>query len=426
MGKKKVIVIGCGGRGMGYSTIMKESHSDYFEIVGIAEPVKSRREYTKNLFNTPDEMCFESWEPLLEKAKFADVCLIATQDRDHYAPAMKAIEKGYNLLLEKPVAVTPEECRDIQKAAEEKGVFVLVCHVLRFTRFFRTIKYVIDSGKIGKVKSIQHAECVGDLHYSHSYVRGNWQNSDDSSCMILAKSCHDADILAWLVGEKCTAVQSFGSLSYFKPENAPEGSPERCMDGGCPIADTCRYNAVKVYAESEGNWWHNWFTTAATKEVNPTKEQIWNTLKTTDYGKCVFKCNNNVVDHQVVNMRFGDDIYADFNMTAFNSGGRFIRIMGTKGEIEARMDSTKVVVFNFETGQYIDYGKVENVDQTVVGGHGGGDDGIITSLRNYLDGNPDNSICSIKESCDNHMICFAAEESRLNNGKTIYMDKYYK
>ena len=161
----------------------------------------------------------------------ADVAAICTMDDMHTEPALKAIELGYNLLLEKPVAPTPEECREMQHAAEEKGVFVLVCHVLRFTKFFIALKNIIDSGEIGEVMNIQHIEGVGDVHQSHSFVRGNWGNSDESSCMILQKTCHDMDILAWLIGKKCTAVQSFGSLSYFTRENAPEGAPERCIEG---------------------------------------------------------------------------------------------------------------------------------------------------------------------------------------------------
>lgn len=201
MSRKKVIVIGCGSRGMTYTDIMKNDFNDDFEVVAAAEPVADRRSYVMNKHSIPEEMCFESWEPIFEREKFADVVIIATMDRDHFAPAMAAIDKGYDLLLEKPVAPTPEQCRIIQRAAEQKGVFVLVCHVLRFTRFFIALKNIIDSGEIGRVMNIQHIEGVGDVHQSHSFVRGNWGNSDKSSCMILQKTCHDMDILAWLIGK---------------------------------------------------------------------------------------------------------------------------------------------------------------------------------------------------------------------------------
>lgn len=421
MSKKKVIVIGCGGRGKTYSDIMHDQFGENFEIVAVAEPVDARRNYMKEKHGIDEAMCFTTWEPLLELPKFADIAVIATMDRDHYGPAMAAIEKGYDLLLEKPIAPTPEECRAIQHAAEEKGVFVLVCHVLRFTKFFIALKNIIDSGEIGKVMNIQHIEGVGDVHQSHSFVRGNWGNSDESSCMILQKTCHDMDILAWLVGKECTEVHSFGSLSYFTKENAPEGSPERCIEG-CPHADTCPYNAVKLYVDDKGDW----FRCAATKEIHPTDEQVIDAMWNTQYGKCVYKCNNNVVDHQTVNLKFGDDVYVDFAMSAFTRGGRVLRIMGTKGEITAAMDGNKIEVFSFITRQT----RVHDCDavatgEMITGGHGGGDEGIIFALRNFLNGDISKSICSVRESCDNHMISFAAEESRLT-GKSVKLNEFEK
>ena len=425
--KKKVILIGAGGRGMGYTNIMAREFPDDFEVVAVAEPIDDRRNYVKNKHNIPDEFCFTTWEPLLELPKMADVALIATMDRDHFAPAMAAIEKGYDLLLEKPVAPTPEECRAIQDAAEKKGVFVLICHVLRYTNFFRAIKNIIDSGEIGKVMNIQHIEGVGNVHQSHSFVRGNWGNSKSASFMLLQKSCHDMDILAWLVGKPCTAVQSFGELSYFKEENAPEGAPARCIDG-CPHADTCPYNAVKLYLEASNNTGHGgWFRTAATKLIAPTDADVEKALRTTEYGKCVFRCNNDVVDHQVVNARFGDDVYVSFTMSAFNLGGRRLRVMGTKGEIEANAENNSITVYNLETKKSREHDcNSALAGSTIVSGHGGGDQGIIASLKDLLDGISNKSICSIGESCDNHMIAFAAEESRLNGGKLVLMDEFMK
>ena len=422
MAKRKVIAIGCGGRGKTYTDVMADHFSDDFEVVAVAEPVDDRRNYMKQKHNLPDDMCFSTWEPLLKLPKFADIAVIATMDRDHYAPAMAAIEKGYDLLLEKPIAPTPKECREIQKAAEEKGVFVLVCHVLRFTKFFIALKNIIDSGEIGKVMNIQHIEGVGDIHQSHSFVRGNWGNSDESSCMILQKTCHDMDILAWLIGKKCTSVQSFGSLSYFTRENAPDGAPERCIEG-CPHADTCPYNAVKLYVEDKSDW----FRGSSTKLLHPTDEQVIEAMWNTQYGKCVFKCNNNVVDHQTVNMKFGDDVYVDFAMSAFTRGGRVIRIMGTKGEINATMSGEKIEVFNFITRKSRMHDcNSSATGEDITGGHGGGDTGIIYALRELLNGNPSKSICSVGESADNHMISFAAEQSRLEGGRLIEMETFEK
>ena len=425
--KKKVLLIGAGGRGMGYTNIMANEFPNDFEVVAVAEPLDDRRNYIKSKHNIPDEFCFTTWEPLLALPKMADVALIATMDRDHFAPAMAAIEKGYDLLLEKPVAPTPEECRAIERAATEKGVFVLICHVLRYTNFYRAIKGIIDSGEIGRVMNIQHIEGVGNIHQSHSFVRGNWGNSQRSSFMLLQKSCHDMDILAWLVGKKCTAVQSFGSLSYFTEKNAPAGAPARCIDG-CPHADTCAYNAVKLYLEESNDTGRGrWHRTAATKLINPTDSDVEHVLRTTEYGKCVYKCNNDVVDHQIVNLQFEDDIIISFTMSAFNLGGRRMRIMGTKGEIEAFAENNKITVYSLENGKSREHDcNSALAGDTIVSGHGGGDQGIIKALKDLLEGLENKSVCPICESCDNHMIAFAAEESRLAGGKLIMMDEFMK
>ncbi|MBQ4119106.1 MAG: Gfo/Idh/MocA family oxidoreductase [Clostridia bacterium] len=422
MQKKKVIVIGCGSRGKTYTDIMKSNFKDDFEVVACAEPIADRRNYIQKTHSIPHDMCFESWEPIFEREKFADLVIIATMDRDHLAPAMAAIEKGYNLLLEKPVAATPEECRMIQKAAEKKGVFVLVCHVLRYTRFFIALKNIIDSGEIGKVMNIQAIESVGDVHQTHSFVRGNWGNSEKSSCMILQKTCHDMDILAWLIGKKCTEVHSFGSLSYFKKENAPKGSPEYCYEG-CPVGDSCPYNAEKVYVDMKYGG-EGWLDFVATEKVFPTKDDCINAIKNSPYGRCVFKCDNNVVDHQTVNLKFGDDVYVDFAMSAFTEGGRVLRIMGTQGEINAKMNGDQIEIFNFLTRNTRNYDfDSAATDEAITGGHGGGDTGIIYALRDLMNGKVSNSVCEIGESCDNHMISFAAEESRLT-GKAINIKEF--
>ena len=417
--KKKLILIGAGSRGKCY-TERAFSVEDYFEVVAVAEPIENRRNYIKERHGLADNMCFATWEPLLAMPKMADVAIIATMDRDHIAPALVAIEKGYNLLLEKPAGATPEECREIQRAAEKAGVFVLVCHVLRYTKFFKTLKKIIDSGEIGDIMNIQHIECVGNVHQSHSFVRGNWRNSDESTPMILQKTCHDMDILAWLIGKKCTRVQSFGSLRHFTRENAPKDAPDYCVEN-CPHLDSCPYSAIKLYYDAKDN---SWFRTTSTKQVNPTDEDVMRAISTTDYGKCVYKCSNNVVDHQVVNLEFEDGVLVSFTMSAFNKGGRSIRIMGTKGEISAAMNDPIIRIYSFGTKETreIDLDSV-NTDDTIVGGHGGGDVGIMFALRDMLEGIPNPSVCDIKESCDNHLISFAAEESRLT-GKVIDMKEY--
>lgn len=418
---KKIIVIGAGGRGTTYAEIAAKMNGE-FTVVAVAEPVDARRNHLKELYNIPEDMCQSSWEDILSRPKFADLVIIATMDRDHYGPAMAAIDKGYNILLEKPMSATPAECCEIERAATKKGVFVLVCHVLRFTSFFCAIKKLIDDGTLGEVIHIQHAEWVGNLHQAHSFVRGNWRNSEESSCMILQKTCHDMDILQWLLGKECKRVHSFGSLSYFKKENMPEGAAARCLE--CKYVDNCDYSAPRFYYNRDE---FKTFIENATRRTNPTDEHIDEMLRTTDYGRCVFDCPNNVVDHQTVNLEFEGGATVSFSMCAFNEGGRFLRIMGTKGELIGSMKDNFVTVFDFATrkSEKIYFSDVVG-DESIAGGHGGGDTGIMNAVLARLNGEVNNkSICTLKETCRNHLISFAAEESRIS-GKVIDFEEYEK
>lgn len=419
MKKLNVILIGAGSRGKIYTDHMVDER---FHVVAVAEPVKEQRDYVKKLHGIPDEMCFESWEELLSLPKFADVAIITTSDSLHYEPAMKAIALGYNLLLEKPVAPTYKECKEIADFAKEKNAKVLVCHVLRYTPFFRKIKDFINNGALGDVLSVHHSECVGNVHQSHSFVRGNWGNEKKSSNMLLAKSCHDMDILQWLVGSRCKQVSSFGSLSFFKKENAPEGAPEYCIEG-CPYADTCYYNAVKLYLEDEEN---DWFRNACTKKVKPSNAAVEEAIRTTQYGKCVYKCDNDVVDHQVVNIEYENGAVASFNMCAFNQGGRYIRIMGTNGEIYGDMEGNMIDYYSFATREHTLINPLdEKLSGDITGGHGGGDKGLVDILYKYIVEDYDGDMLSeIGISVENHATAFAAEKARVEN-RVISMKEFY-
>ncbi len=419
MKKCKLILIGAGDRGTTYADLGAENCPE-MELVAVADPDPIRRNYIKEKFKLPDSACYEDWRQILALPKLADAAIIATQDQMHYEPAMRAIELGYHLLLEKPIAPTPQECLDICRAAEERGVQVVVCHVLRFTPFFRLLKQIIDEGRIGKVINIVHVECVGNVHQSHSYVRGNWHSSKESSPMILAKSCHDLDILQWLLGEKCTRLQSFGGLSYFCRENMPAHAAKRCSDG-CPAEPSCPYSALKIYAERQ----FPPFVQTATKKHAPTDLDIQSTIKTTDYGRCVFDCDNDVVDHQAVNLEYQSGATVSFTMSAFNKGGRKLMIMGTGGELRAEMKSDHITLFDFatRTEQRICISEAVT-DESIRGGHGGGDRGIIRSFCQLLTGDyHGNSVTDIATSVENHLVAFAAEESRLQ-GCVISMQEY--
>ena len=349
---------------------------DKFEIIAVADPIEERREKFRQKYNITEEMCFDTWEKLLNLPKMADIALITTSDSMHYAPAMKAIDLGYNLMLEKPIAPTAKECVDIANKAAEKGVKILVCHVLRYTPFFMKIKSMIKNGDLGKVISIHHSECVGNIHHSHSYVRGNWGNTEKSSNMLLAKSCHDIDIIQWLMDSKCVNVHSFGTLSYFKKENAPEGAPDYCIDD-CPHRGKCLYDATAIYSVNNKEW----YKTHALQKSDPTQEELDNLLRNTQYGKCVFKCDNDVVDHQVVNLEYENGATASFNMSSFNKGGRYIRVMGTGGELYGDMSNNTIEYFNFTTRESTVINPWDkNQGDSITTGHGGGDGGLVEVL----------------------------------------------
>lgn len=417
------VVVGYGGRGAAYSKYAI-SHPEELAIVGVADPNPMRRATAAQWHNIPEDQLYTTWQELAAQPKLADFAILATQDNMHYEPALALIEKGYHLLLEKPMAPTPQECKAITEAAERKGVKVVVCHVLRFTPFWRAVKRVIDEGRLGKVVSMMGAENVGHIHQSHSYVRGPWRNTAESSCMIMAKCCHDMDILQWITGDKCTKVQSFGTLTHFTKENQPAGAPDRCTDG-CPHADTCHYNAIKLYTDPASELW-GWGRRAAAGTVDaPTEEQVWQALKTGPYGRCVYACDNDVVDHQVVNLEYESGCTASFTMTCFNKGGRFIRIYGTEGELISSRDQSKLQLYSFATDTWEEI-EISEYGNDISSGHGGGDMGIMIDTLSLLRGEtPSDSICEVRTSYENHITGFAAEQSRLD-GRVVTITEYEK
>lgn len=413
------ILIGAGGRGMTYTREMLKMPEKY-KLVAIADPLDYKHERCQKEFGLAPEQCYNGWREILSKPKMADIAIIATLDDLHYEPAMRAIELGYNLLLEKPVANTEKECVDIANAAKEKGVRVLVCHVLRYTPFYRKVKSIIESGMIGEVISVDQVEAIGGVHFSHSYVRGNWNSTKIAAPMLLAKSCHDLDIIQWLVDKPCKAVSSFGSLKHFKPENAPEGAPKKCIDGTCPVKDECPYNSHKVYVnptEDQTMIWKDELKALYATHPDFSDEEICEVLRNTNYGNCVYYSNNDVVDHQVVNMEFEGGATATLTVNPFNAGGRYTRVYGTKGELRAFM-SDKEIYVRLLSSKKKHFIPVRKTEESIAGGHGGGDYVIVSDLYNYLNGEEvEFGASDIGISVENHMIGFAAEESRYN--KTV-------
>jgi len=406
------VVIGAGNRGNVYASYA-EKYPNEMKIVGVAEPIAHRRENMAKTHNIPEKYQWTTWEHALEIPKFADALIITTPDHLHYAPAMKGMELGYDLLLEKAIAQTWDECRDILHQSKKHGNIVAVCHVLRYTPYFRKMKEIVDSGALGEVVSVQHLEPVNNIHMSHSFVRGNWRNSKESNAMILTKSCHDTDILRWLVGKPCKRVSSFGSLKFFREENAPAGSTARCTEG-CKAEATCNYSAMRIYLEHKA--WTGHLAIPDTKE-----ETILNALKTGPYGRCVFRCDNDVVDHQVMIMNFEDDITASFNMEAHTSyGGRRTRIFGTKGDIVGDEQILTFTKFLDGNQVYVQEKWDVSMGAGIDSGHGGGDFGLAHDFAQAISRQDESLLTStIEASMESHLMGFMAEESRLNGGKSM-------
>ncbi len=422
MSKKITVAIaGLGSRGYNtYAEICKKLTDD-IEIVAVAEPRKETMRIFRENFSVKDEMCFDTAEEMLKKDKLADVMFICTLDRMHYSQATAALRKGYDLLLEKPISVNPKECKEIADLANSLGRKVIVCHVLRYTMFYQTIKKYIDEGKIGEVMSIQAIERVCYWHQAHSFVRGNWRNSDTTSSMILQKCCHDMDIYLWLAGRKCVSVSSFGGLNYFNKDHAPEGATEHCSEK-CSMYGKCVYNPFRYYGDllKKGFYWP-----LDVVIPEPDEKLLDKALKEGPYGKCVFLTDNNVVDHQAVNLLLENGATINFTMSAFTAApGRTMLIMGTKGHIEASMDDNVMDVCVFgEKPEHVDVGKL--CDDFM--GHGGGDGRMLNSLvKLFRDGVSDPAITTIDRSVESHYVAMAAEDSRANGGVLISMDEYVK
>ncbi len=402
MKQKTIAVLGAGGRGQGFGKIIK-SYSHLAKIVGVAEPRDAYRLPFVELHAIEPSMAFKDWRQFIARPRMCDAVVISTMDREHAECAVACLKLGYDILLEKPMATTLADCRAIEAAQRASGGKIVgVCHSLRYAKNMRTLRDMVAGGAIGRVMTMDHLEPVGLFHQAHSFVRGNWGNEGRSTFMLMAKSCHDIDYISYVIGKPCLSVMSYGHLSYFTRANAPAGSTERCTDG-CPVEPTCPFSAIKQYVQTNREqWWANFVS------ADHSQEAHMEAIKTGPYGRCVWKCDNDVVDHQVVAMHFADDITATFTMTAFtrDGQGRQVRVHGTTGDLELVNDQLKLHTFATRDTQTINFG-VES------GGHGGGDDRIVHEWLTALHTRDDSKVvANAQESLKSHTIVFAAEESR--------------
>jgi predicted dehydrogenase len=405
-----IALIGAGSRGlMSYAPYALENPNDV-KIVAVAEPRDLHRKKAAHTYSINPENQFENYKDFFSKPKLADAVIIATPDKFHTEPTLLALENGYHVLLEKPMATSEDECRLIVNKSKEKSRLLAVCHVLRYSNFFKKLKEVLKSGAIGQIRTVRHIEQVGYWHHAHSYVRGNWRNSEESSPMILAKCCHDMDILVFLLEKRCIKISSFGSLGHFTKENKPAGASSRCID--CHLADSgCPYSAKKFYFDKFYKKEFNWPLDVITSDMS--EAGITKALREGSYGRCVYECDNNVVDSQIASLEFEDGIHVSFTMTAFtNETKRRIEIYGSHGQVIGTEDQILIDNFTDKTQQIIN---IESSENSVKGGHLGGDFAIMRDFINAVRSNNPKYISSSAEtSLESHLMAFAAERSRLN------------
>lgn len=408
----KYIIVGVGNRGTVYGNW---AHGNGIEIAAIAELRPDRLAEAGRNWNVPNDRLFTNADELFALGKIADAAIIATMDRDHYGHVMQALDCGYDILLEKPISPDPKECMEIEAKANALGKKITVCHVLRYTNFFGTLKGIIDSCELGKIVAIKHSENIGNFHMAHSFVRGNWRNDALSSPIILQKSCHDLDILLWLTGGHCTKVAAFGGLSYFKESNAPAGSTHRCVT--CPMAETCRFEAKKCYLPTLGSW------PTDVVCLEQTEEALDAALKTGPYGRCVYRCDNNVCDHMSMILEFDNDVTATFSLTAQTSPcHRNIHIMCENGEIIADDGQRQILVRKHVSSPGDTFEeRIINV-RTNASGHGGGDAGIMEDFTASLCADSVTK-SAISASVESHLMACALEQSRCT-GQVVELKQF--
>ena len=459
----RILLFGAGNRGADAYGQYGLDHPDSVQFVAVAEPNQVRREKFAKAHHIPPDRQFTGWQEALSAGKIADAIINATQDHMHHSSSLGALGAGYDMLLEKPIAPTLEETLDIVRATEKSGQMLMICHVLRYTDFFQKVNTLLKSGVLGQIINISQSENVSYFHMAHSYVRGNWRSAAESAPMILAKCCHDLDLLYWFLDEKVSQLSSVGNLRHYRVENAPKGAPQRCTDG-CPAAEDCPYDARRIYLESipikqavsqarnpflgiagkltlntpkfarvlgkiippfqKLTEYSGWPRSTIT-EYPESDQAVLEALRYGPYGRCVYHCDNDVVDHQVVSMTFESGITTTLTMHGHShEEGRTLRVDGSHATLLGKFTYSEAWLeihphtpapiqrFTFPT----------EVDQTA--GHGGGDAGLMQRFVEGINGEQI-PLTSARDALESHLMAFAAEEARLEN-KTVDMEAYRK
>ncbi|MGB1258519.1 MAG: Gfo/Idh/MocA family protein [Akkermansiaceae bacterium] len=413
-----LVAIGCGSRARTYCKIAV-SLTGRYQVVAGADPVQERRDAMRVISENENFQSFDSADALLAEDRLADVAIIGTQDNYHFEPAKQALEKGYHILLEKPAAQSADEVRELAALAKRHDRKILLCFVLRYTPFYAKVHEIVRSGRLGEIVSLHASEGVDAWHQSHSFVRGHWGNTIHSTPMIIAKCSHDTDYISWLIDSKCSSVSSFGRLSQFTEKHAPEGAKDRCTSGcphSAPNGGSCLYDAHQYLDKHE-----RWLDMVYPHPTDREPEEVIEWLKVSPWGRCAWKCDNDAVDHQVVNMDFENGVTASLTMTAFDFG-RSLEIYGTKatlrgGDALKSIAEKEIVLRDHATGE-LEVITLDEAGDDGYRGHGGGDYGLVNAMDGIFRGEGSDSSL-IENAIEGHIIGFAAEQSRLQDGKPV-------
>ena len=409
------MVVGAGRRGYRNFGRYALEHPGDLRIIAVAEPNDALRTRFAQAHDIPSELAFRSWEDLADRVQLAPALLNASSDTTHYASTMAAMEAGYQVLTEKPVATSPEQCVSLARTADSLGADVWVCHELRNTNYFSTVREIVRSGRLGEIVHVGHRENVSYWHMAHSFIRGNWSNKSTSGPMILTKCCHDFDILSWILGMRVKRLSSFGSLRHYRPERAPHPDvPERCTDG-CPVEDECPFYAPRIYLGERME------LLAGSVSLDTSRAGVMRGLETGPHGKCVYRAGNDVVDHQVVSMETDDGLTVTLTMHGHSHvEGRTMRYDGSR--------ATLIGDFSDPEPDIVVHDHLSESSERIVpyasAGHGGGDERLMAAFVRAVRDGDRTGLSNVQEAVQTHLLAFAAEESRLNGGVLIDMDEY--
>ena len=410
-------VIGAGLRGRFTYGGQALAHPDQLRIVAVAEPDAARRDAMAREHGLAAGALFDDWRELLARPRLADAAVVATSDTLHVAPALAALARGYHVLLEKPIAPEPVDCERVVGAAEKAGRILQIGHVLRHSAFYRRVHEIVTSGRLGRVWQIELEEHVGAWHMAHSFVRGRFRNREIAAPILLAKSCHDLDLLVWLAQSRPARVASFGRLSGYTKERAPQGAPERCTQG-CPVQASCAHDAVRFYLGPGDTIAAGWPWSDVSPD--PSREARRRGLETGPYGRCVYRCDNDVLDHQLVAVEFEDGLTASFSVHGFAAHeSRVLRITGDQGELRGVLERGELELSrqgSFETER-------EQISGSPLG-HFGGDAGLVAHFVDVVRRDASQEVrVSGREALEGHLLGFAAERAR-EQGRVVECDGF--